>query len=199
YINSRLLFTYFRIPGESLDEGLLPLMFYEDVIIFLEYVPRFREPDVCIETGISLVERKMIEGMRSKRKGVLIEEIMKDHDVNNAIGKEFGSETENNASTSKLEPVFEGSNDNDFGVFDSDNELPPPCASISLLEGDLETWVEDEEVEQDNDVEWQHDPYHLVDEPEEITDLFGELDQAMDELDQAIKVEDVTDLFDELH
>ncbi|GJW39628.1 hypothetical protein Tco_0065473, partial [Tanacetum coccineum] len=60
-------------------------------------------------------------------------------------------------------------------------------ANISGKEGDLETWFGDEEVDQENDVEWQDDPYHLVDEPEEpkeISDMFDELDQAMDELDQ---------------
>ncbi|GJU80415.1 hypothetical protein Tco_1282780 [Tanacetum coccineum] len=36
------------------DEGLLPLMFEEDVIGFLEYVPRFREVEVYIETDVSL-------------------------------------------------------------------------------------------------------------------------------------------------
>ncbi|GJZ53970.1 hypothetical protein Tco_0608855, partial [Tanacetum coccineum] len=51
-------------------------------------------------------------------------------------------------------------------------------------------------VDQDIDVEWQDGTYHLVDEPEEISDMFVELDQAMDELDQVIKDEYVTYLFD---
>ncbi|GJV13117.1 hypothetical protein Tco_1354658 [Tanacetum coccineum] len=46
YIDGRLLFMHFRILGESLDEGLLPLMSDEHVIIFLEYVPRFKKVEV---------------------------------------------------------------------------------------------------------------------------------------------------------
>ncbi|GJZ48522.1 hypothetical protein Tco_0602354 [Tanacetum coccineum] len=54
YIDGRLLFMHFRIPRESLDEGLLPLMSEEYVIRFLEYVPRFREVGVYIEIDVSL-------------------------------------------------------------------------------------------------------------------------------------------------
>nr|GFA28377.1 hypothetical protein [Tanacetum cinerariifolium] len=52
-------------------------------------------------------------------------------------------------------------------------------------------------VDQDKDVEWKDDRFHLVDELEElkeISDMFDELDQAMDKLDKVIKAEDVTDL-----
>ncbi|GJT16412.1 hypothetical protein Tco_0875118 [Tanacetum coccineum] len=70
-------------------------------------------------------------------------------------------------------------------------------ASINGKEGDLETWFSDEEVDQDIYVEWQYDPYRLVDElkeSEEISDMFAKLNQAMDELDQVIEVEDVMSL-----
>ncbi|GKD12243.1 hypothetical protein Tco_1196650, partial [Tanacetum coccineum] len=51
----------------------------------------------------------------------------------------------------------------------------------------------------------QHDPYHLVDEPKEIVDLFDRLYQAIEvgditdfaELDQAIDAEEVVDMFSE--
>ncbi|GKD63189.1 hypothetical protein Tco_1305297 [Tanacetum coccineum] len=176
-----------------------------------EYVPRFREVEVYIKTGVSLVERHMMEQMTSKGKGVVIEEIM-DHDVNDVVGKEFDGESGNSGKLPLLEwnqssQVGKDGTvvDNDFCVFDSNNEFPPPWsaeimitnrtkddgASISGKEGDLETWFSDEEVDQDIDVEWQDDPYHLVDEPEEISDMFAKLDQAMDELDQVIEVEDV--------
>ncbi|GJY28749.1 hypothetical protein Tco_0404516 [Tanacetum coccineum] len=36
------------------------------------------------------------------------------------------------------------------------------------------------------DVETKDDPYHNVDEPEEISDMFADLDQALNELDQVI-------------
>ncbi|GJS36294.1 hypothetical protein Tco_0534676 [Tanacetum coccineum] len=124
YIDGRLLLTHFRIPRESLDEGLLQLMSDEDVSRFLEYVHSFREEEVYIE-------------------------------------------------------------------IDDD-------ANISGKEGDLESWFGDEGVDQDIDVKWQDDPYHLVDEPkelEEISDMFAKLGQAMDELVQVIKAEDETNLF----
>nr|GEU65516.1 hypothetical protein [Tanacetum cinerariifolium] len=54
YIDGRLLFTHLRIPGESLDKSFLPLMSEKDVIRFLEYVPRFRELELYIETDVLL-------------------------------------------------------------------------------------------------------------------------------------------------
>ncbi|GJW23838.1 hypothetical protein Tco_0037649 [Tanacetum coccineum] len=236
----------------------------EYVIRFLEYVPRFREVEVYTETGVSLVERHTMERMTSKGKSVVIEEIV-DHDVNNVVGKEFDGENENGGKLPLLEWIQSsqvGNDgivvDNDFCVFDSDNEFPPPwsaermianrkkmlsdeldfkklwkrltmClgmdelfyygpnevdfeqgmeellyydidygASISRKEGELETWFSDEDVDSGIDVKWQDDPYHLVDEPkepEEISDMFADLDQALDELDQVIKAHDVTNLF----
>ncbi|GKD74224.1 hypothetical protein Tco_1332506 [Tanacetum coccineum] len=56
YIEGMLLFMHFRIHGQSLDEGLLPLM-------SLEYVPKFREVEVYIETGVSLIEKHLMERM----------------------------------------------------------------------------------------------------------------------------------------
>ncbi|PWA56308.1 DNA helicase, UvrD-like, C-terminal [Artemisia annua] len=38
--------------------------------------------------------------------------------------------------------------------------------TISGNEGDLHTWISDEEVDQGKDVDWTDDPYHLVDVPE---------------------------------
>ncbi|GJY97560.1 hypothetical protein Tco_1240272 [Tanacetum coccineum] len=93
----------------------------------------------------------MLEEMMSKGKGVVIEEIVKDHDVKDAVGKGFASESENSgkllllkwydsnkvgndgnvveieteASTSKVAPLFEGINDNDVGLSDFDNNFPP--------------------------------------------------------------------------
>nr|GEV34569.1 hypothetical protein [Tanacetum cinerariifolium] len=88
YIDGRILFTHFRIPRESFDVGLLPLMFDKGVIRFLKCVPRCKEVEVYIETGVSLIERHVMERMTSKSKGVVIIEIV-DHDVNGVVGKEF--------------------------------------------------------------------------------------------------------------
>lgn len=60
----------------------------------------------------------------------------------------------------------------------------------------------DEEVEQ----EWHGDPYHLVDvpepeefhaieEPQEISDMFAEIDQALDELDDVVAVGEGTEVY----
>ena len=69
--------------------------------------------------------------------------------------------------------------------------------TISGKEGDLHTWISDEEVDQGKDVDWTDDPYHLVDvpepeemhaieEPQEISDMFAEIDHAFDELDDVV-------------
>nr|GEY53932.1 hypothetical protein [Tanacetum cinerariifolium] len=89
----------------------------------------------------------MMERMMSKGNSMVIEQIVDVHDVNDAIGKEFGSESVNNgklplfnetgkdgtpveteikASTSKLPHLSNGSYDNDFGVFESDNGFQLP-------------------------------------------------------------------------
>ncbi|GJV01724.1 hypothetical protein Tco_1335293 [Tanacetum coccineum] len=73
-----LLFNHFRIPGESLDEGLVTLMGDEDVLTLLKYVPKFREINVYVEEYVSLVEQHRIEVMNGKGKGVAIEEILED-------------------------------------------------------------------------------------------------------------------------
>ncbi|GJV95313.1 hypothetical protein Tco_1546890 [Tanacetum coccineum] len=67
----------------------------EDVIRFLEYVPRFREVEVYIETDVSFVEKHLMERMTSKGKAMLIEEIV-DHDVNDPIGNELDADSRNN-------------------------------------------------------------------------------------------------------
>ncbi|PWA97584.1 transposase, MuDR, MULE transposase domain protein [Artemisia annua] len=73
--DDKILFTHFRIPEESLDDRLFPLISEEHVVILLKYVPRFKEIEVYIETYVSLVEQHLME-MRSRRgKGVVIEDI----------------------------------------------------------------------------------------------------------------------------
>ncbi|GKD98861.1 hypothetical protein Tco_1382758, partial [Tanacetum coccineum] len=110
----------------------------------------------------------MIERMTSKGKGVVIEEIM-DHDV---VGKEFDNESGNSGKLRLLE--WNRSGMEELLYYDTGDG-----DSISGKEGDLKTWFGDKEVDQDNDVEWQDDPYHLLDEPEEpkeINDIFVKLD-----------------------
>nr|GEW10297.1 transposase, MuDR, MULE transposase domain protein [Tanacetum cinerariifolium] len=59
--SSVLLLSHFRIPCESLDDGLVTLIGDEDVLTLLKYVPKFRE---------------------IKEKGMLIKEILKDNVFN---------------------------------------------------------------------------------------------------------------------
>ncbi|GJS62015.1 RNA-directed DNA polymerase, eukaryota, reverse transcriptase zinc-binding domain protein [Tanacetum coccineum] len=77
----------------------------------------------------------MMERMTSKGKGVVIEEIM-DHDVNDVVGKEFDSESGNSGKLPLLEwhQSSQAGKDetvvnNDFCVFNSDNEFPPPWSA----------------------------------------------------------------------
>ncbi|GJX55566.1 hypothetical protein Tco_0285463 [Tanacetum coccineum] len=227
-----LLLTHFRIPRESLNEGLLPLMSEEDMILFLEYVPRFREVEVYIETNVSLVERHMMEQMTSTK---LIKEIV-DDDVNDTVGKEFDADSGNSGKLSLV--TFHQTNhvgkdrtvvandfhsdefefrkllaeiDHEFG-FDNPSQDEQDVSndvdfddvifddisfimSILIFEKswDVPTWFSDEDVDQGIDVEWKDDPYHNVDEPEEISEMFADLDEALDELDQVVAEEMVAE------
>ncbi|GJX21686.1 hypothetical protein Tco_0226131 [Tanacetum coccineum] len=63
-------------------------------------------------------------------------------------------------------------------MYDSDYDR-----SISSLEGDLETWNDDDDLLQQVDpYDWQQDPYHGDDEAEENAELFAELDDLLERL-----------------
>lgn len=86
----------------------------------------------------------------------------------------------------------------EFDFDDADYDDTSDGVTISRKEGDLETWISDEEVDQGIDVEWQDDPYHLVDDPEEpekISNMFAEIDQALDVLDDVVAAEEVTEMY----
>nr|GEW56200.1 hypothetical protein [Tanacetum cinerariifolium] len=113
-------------------------MSHKDVIRFLKYVSRCREVEVYIKTGVSLVERHTMKQMTSKGKGVVIEEIV-DHDFNDVVGKDFDGESGNSGKLSLLEcnqSCQVGNSgtivDNDFCVFDSENDFPPPW-SVKIM------------------------------------------------------------------
>nr|GEU71228.1 hypothetical protein [Tanacetum cinerariifolium] len=71
------LFSHFKIPRKSLDEGLVPLTYHQDVLSLLEYVPSYKEIKVY-------VEKHTMEVVFSKGKGVVIGEIVEDDKVNKA-------------------------------------------------------------------------------------------------------------------
>ncbi|GJX03983.1 hypothetical protein Tco_0189899 [Tanacetum coccineum] len=114
-----ILFSHFRIHGKSLDEGLTPLMSDEDVLSLLKYVPRHKEIEVYVEIDVSSVEKQMMEVRLGKGKDVLIEEIVKDDDV----------EYKNEASTSKLAPLGEGCGKSHYGFSNFDSSDQPPWSS----------------------------------------------------------------------
>ncbi|PWA65324.1 hypothetical protein CTI12_AA325110 [Artemisia annua] len=222
YTDRTLVYTHFRLPGESLDDGLLPLKSDEDVKTLVEYVPFFTQLELYIETGVSIVECEMMDRMMTKGKGVVKEEIV-DDDVNEAAGKGVDGETGNSGKLLLLEwhkewhktrqpdkvgPVYVSDSDNGFPptfcagkmivnhskrlsdefefrrlLVEIDQEFMVEDSSEDSLEatdvvefddayyddtsdGDLHTWISDEEVDQGKDVAWTDDPYHLVDVPE---------------------------------
>nr|GEY95177.1 hypothetical protein [Tanacetum cinerariifolium] len=77
---------------QPLDEGLAPLMCDQDVISAFKFVLDLEKIEVYIETGVSLVEMHLMKGMMSHGKGVVIEEIMDDNEVKEAIEKEVASD-----------------------------------------------------------------------------------------------------------
>nr|GEX45475.1 transposase, MuDR, MULE transposase domain protein [Tanacetum cinerariifolium]GEY13202.1 transposase, MuDR, MULE transposase domain protein [Tanacetum cinerariifolium] len=93
--NNKILFTYFRIHGMSLDDGFVLLMANSDVIKLWNYVIGCKEVEVYIKTGVSLVELHLVELVVSQSqikgvgKGVVVEEIVEDN-VASISGKESG-------------------------------------------------------------------------------------------------------------
>nr|GEV16201.1 hypothetical protein [Tanacetum cinerariifolium] len=130
----------YRIPKQSLDYGLLPLMSEEDVIKFLKYVPRLREVEVYIETNFSFVDKHLMKRMTSKGKAVLIEEIV-DHDVNDVVENELDADSRNSGKIPlvKFNQTSHVGKDGtivaiDFRVCDSDDEFLPPWSTEKMLE-----------------------------------------------------------------
>ncbi|PWA58579.1 hypothetical protein CTI12_AA361660 [Artemisia annua] len=268
YTDRTIVFTHFKIPDESLDDGLLPLNSEEDVRRLVQYVPIFTQLELHIETGVSVVECEMMERMMSKGKGVVIEEIV-DHDVTRIVPlclltlrylmshwMMWHKEWHETSQPEKARSLYDSDSDNGFlptfcagkmivnhskrlsdefqfrrlleeidqefmvedssedslestDVLDFDDAYYDDTSggcTISGKEGDPHTWISDEEVDQGKDVDWTDDPYHLVDfpeleemrvieEPQEISDMFAEIDQALDELDDVVAAGEGTDVF----
>ncbi|GJT13752.1 hypothetical protein Tco_0860794 [Tanacetum coccineum] len=190
YIEGMLLFKHFRIHGESLDEGWIPLMSKEDVIGYLEVVPRSREVEVYIKTGVSLVERHIMERMKSKGKDVLIEEIV-DHDVNDAVGKEFDTNGGNNG---KL-PLFPSPWTTEKMIPDRTKRLSDEFEFIKLLaEIDHEFGLDNpsqDSLEFSNDVDFDDVSFDVVDLDEVSFDLVDPDDFSFDDVDFEQGMDDV--------
>ncbi|GKE23838.1 hypothetical protein Tco_1435350, partial [Tanacetum coccineum] len=116
------LFSHFRIPGKSLDKGLVPLISHQDVLSLLKYVPRYKEIKVYIEKHTM----EVVFG-KGKGKGVVIEEIVGDDEVNEA------SETGNRGQSLLLDE-----NDVHIGNMDSTSKVDhPPWSSGNLSDSDI--------------------------------------------------------------
>ncbi|PWA76468.1 hypothetical protein CTI12_AA235150 [Artemisia annua] len=256
YTDHALVFTYFKIPDESLDDGLLPLKSEEDVRRLVEYVPIFTQLELYIETGVSVVECEMMERMMSKGKGDVAGET---GNTGKLLLLEWHKEWHETSQPEKAGPIYDSDSDNGFpptfcagkmianhskrlsdefqfrrlleeidqefmvedssedslestDVLDFDDayydDTSDGC-TISGKEGDLHTWISDEEVDQGKDVDWTDDPYHLVDvpepeemhaieepeEPQEMSDMFAEIDQALDELDDVVAAGEGTEVY----
>nr|GEW44450.1 hypothetical protein [Tanacetum cinerariifolium] len=154
----------------------------EDMLSLLKYVPRHREIEVYVEIGVSTVEKQMMEVRLGKGKGVLIEEIAKDDDV----------EYKNKALMSKLAPLGEGRGTSHYSFSDSDSSDQPPWSSECMngkrkqwwrMEGDLHTFNDDDLLQLDDLDFWLQDNNNGDNEEEEIAQLFVELDQLLEHVD----------------
>ncbi|GJR25940.1 hypothetical protein Tco_1102172 [Tanacetum coccineum] len=124
-----ILFSRFRIPGKSLDEGLVPLMSNQDVLSLLHYVPIYKEIKVY-------AEKNTMEVFLGTGKGVVIEEVMEDDEVKEASetgnsGKKLLLVTENDVQTKTepLTPPWSFESLSDFDISDH-----PPWSSKSMNE-----------------------------------------------------------------
>ncbi|GKD60326.1 hypothetical protein Tco_1297835 [Tanacetum coccineum] len=142
--NNKIVLTHFRIPGMSLDDGLVLLMADADVIKSLIYVSGCKEIEIYIETGVSFVKLHLVGLVVNKSQskgvgnGVVIEEIVEDNVVSSS-GKdsrlfmlewpEMGKDDEhvdisNHAPTYDVCPIVEPGNDENVKNLDCDNEVP---------------------------------------------------------------------------
>ena len=78
--NEQKLFYHFRVPSMNSDDGLVSLMLDQDVKLLLNFVPRYKEIDVFVETDVSLVEKQLFKhtGWRKASKCIVIKEILQD-------------------------------------------------------------------------------------------------------------------------
>nr|GEY82902.1 hypothetical protein [Tanacetum cinerariifolium] len=135
---------------------------------------KFREVEVYVETGVLVVEKHPVERMTK-------------------IDHEFGLD---NSSRDEQDV----SNDVDFDDVSFD-DVDFDVADFDVVMDDLDlhrSWKRFCIMPQMIAlalVERKDGPYHNVDEPEEINDIFADLDQALDELHQVIEAQE-TDVED---
>ncbi|GKF37307.1 hypothetical protein Tco_0114065, partial [Tanacetum coccineum] len=161
-----ILFSHFKIPGKSLDEGLVPLISHQDVLSLLKYIPSYKEIEddevnEASETGYRCqslllnendVQTRNINSTSKVDHPPWSSESLSDSDSN--LSQDLIDMTkEVKAKQEMQEPVYYNFHplmyDSDYGC------------SISGLKGDLETWNDDDDLLQQVDpYDWQQDPYH---------------------------------------
>ncbi|GKE45519.1 hypothetical protein Tco_1472803 [Tanacetum coccineum] len=162
-----------RILGKSLDEGLAPLMFDEDVLSLLWHAPRDREIEVYVENGVSLVKKQMMEVSLAKGKGVLVE-------------------NENEALMSKVAPLDEGCGTSIYGYSDSDLRNHPPWSSECKNEKRQQRWSDEFrfrnllfKIDHEFDLDLSQDPKEKVEEG-----MQGDLHTLNDNDDDLLQLDD---------
>ncbi|GKC18013.1 ribonuclease H-like domain-containing protein, partial [Tanacetum coccineum] len=182
-----ILFSRFRIPGKSLDEGLVPLMSNQDVLSLLQYVPIYKEIEVYVENNT-------MEVVLGTGKGVVIEEVVDDDEVKEASetgnsGKQLLSVTENDVQT-KTKPLtlpwsFESLSDSDINfshkTLEMKNEVKAEQEMEEPVHNDFPPLMyEDDLLQKEDPVNYQQDLYHREDEAEENAELFDEQDHLLE-------------------
>ncbi|GKA53393.1 hypothetical protein Tco_0746708 [Tanacetum coccineum] len=148
------------IPRKSLDEGLVPLMSNQDVLSLLQYIPIYKEIKVY-------VEKNMMEVVLSTGKGVVIEEVVEDDEVKEAI------KTGN--SGKQLFDHLPWSSEKMKNEVKAEHEMEEP------LHNDFHPLMyEDDLLQKEDPVNYQQDPYHGEDEAEENAKLFDEQDHLLE-------------------
>nr|GEW00840.1 hypothetical protein [Tanacetum cinerariifolium] len=142
--------------------------------------------------------------------GLVIEEIVQEVGLNEDVKEDLGNKGKQvETSPKKLHSFRERKTSDQFAfrnlLAEIDLEETNDDASISGLEGDFPTWVNDDFLDQANEVEWQHYSYYALEDEEDIAGMFAELDQAYKEnvvshLDEPVVFEEVWDmgLFDNI-
>ncbi|GJZ46332.1 hypothetical protein Tco_0593928 [Tanacetum coccineum] len=205
--NVRLLFSHFKIPCTSLDDGLASLMADEDVVKLLEYVPRFMEVDVYVK-DVLVVEQHMIEvRFRNEHsKGLLIEEIVQEVGLNEDAKEDLGNKGKHvDNSPKKLSTPLEKRISDQFAfryllaeinleIRNKTAEMKEKLTSLSQDDMDMPWGM----LDKANEVKLE-----LKDEIA-VAEIFADLDEAYgeDELNEVdLEVEDevsVADIFAEL-
>ncbi|GJR69953.1 hypothetical protein Tco_0016018 [Tanacetum coccineum] len=200
--NNKILFIHFRILGMSFDDGLVPLITDDDVIELLNYVTGCKEKEVYIETGNGVIIEEIVEdnvvsssGKDSKLFMLEWFRMSKEEVVSRIVeprnGEDVGNlDCDNEVPMTNPFSFRDLMEDSDIDVYDVSNEHEnidgvheqTACNIHDKLQtrGDIhqkvqETLIDGDLFQQDSVVDWQQEPFHVVDEQQGIAEMFTEL------------------------